>query len=127
MKYLLVKEYPGSPELGTIVMLRECGAYDKYQGYCLEKDFNDNIAHGYDSYEVENYPEFWRPESEWISSLTNSPKGSLHWLNTNMGFILRVGEAISTKELPSNYYVDWGKRIEEIAKETMEHFKDKLK
>lgn len=119
MKYLLVKEYPGSPALGTIVNQLGDGKYGKVTCECsLYREFSKS--------EIEKYPEFWKPLKN-FSSLTNSEIGSLHWLNTNMGYVLRVGEAIYTKEHPSNYYVDWGKRIEEISKETMEHFKDKLK
>ena len=128
-RYRLIKEYPDSPELGSVVILRECGGYDKYQGYCLEENFNDKEPWGYDPDSVENYPEFWQPEDEWMSKLTNSPKGSFHWLNTNMGFVLRVGEYLHNKETlqQSESLWNWGEKVEEIAKETMEYFKDKLK
>lgn len=113
MKYRLVKRYPGSPELGTILE--------------MQPGTNMYFYNRLQVVEIEKFPEFWQPTDELTSELTNSPKGSLHWLNTNMGFVLRVGESISTKEHPSNYYVEWGKEIEKIAKETMEYFKDKLK
>ena len=60
-RYKLIKTYPFSPELGTIVFkvsdLKNTElvqyTYDRFSSTKLSKD------------EVENYPEFWQPEEEW--------------------------------------------------------------
>lgn len=47
-KYRLIKKYPGSPELGTIIYINDDKCYcDKSGGLLGEKDI------------VLNYPEFW--------------------------------------------------------------------
>jgi len=120
MKYRLVKEYPGSPELGTII-------YEAHNSLWLyERPSNEFLKHSIEV--IKKHPEFWQPTDELTSELTNSPKGSLQWLNTNMGFVLRVGEYLHTKETlqQSELLWNWGEKIEKIAKETMEYFKDKL-
>ena len=113
MKYKLVKRYPGSPELGTILK--------------MQPGTNMYFYNRLQVVEIEKFPEFWQPTDELTSELTNGPKGSLHWLNTNMGFVLRVGEANTTKVEDPDLLWNWGWKLQEIAKETMEYFKDKLK
>lgn len=120
MKYKLIKTYPGSPPLDTVI-------YFKHNSFWYADSDREFTAFGCSH--VLDYPEFWQPESEWveISKLTNSPKGSLHWLNTLMGRHLRIGEAMSTEIQPDELLWSWGFDIQESSKEIMEYFKDKLK
>lgn len=122
MKYKLIKIYPGSPELGTVV---EKG----YIGYVPEGHSKNLGSWSLSNALVENYPEFWQPESEWveISKLTNSPKGSLHWLNTMMGRHLRIGETLTHRIEDFDNLYRWGIGLQESSEEIMEYFKDKLK
>lgn len=113
MKYKLIKTYPGSPPLNYIAE--------------MQPGTNMYFYNGLQIVEIHNYPEFWQPETEWLSNLTNSPKGSLHWLNTLMGRHLRIGEAMSTEIQPDELLWSWGFDIQESSKEIMEYFKDKLK
>lgn len=121
MKYKLIKKYPYSPEIGTVVVHHndEDDSYYECEDYIL------------DSSEVENYPEFWQPESEWVimSKLSNSEIGSLHWLNTILGSVARTGELMQNCPDPS-WYRDlgaYGKTIEDNVREVMNYFQDKLK
>lgn len=55
-KYRLIREYPGSPELGSIVTLDvQRGDF----GYC-EENFNFSIFKA----QLENYPEYWQELKE---------------------------------------------------------------
>lgn len=127
MRYKLIKQYPYSPELGTIVTSCKSDENEYYEceDYLL------------DSAEVENYPEHWQPESEWvtISKLSNSEIGSLHWLNTLLGRVAHIGEFIQNHPDP-NWWNEsqlapslgvYGKLIEEDVREVMNYFQDKLK
>lgn len=122
MKYKLIKIYPGSPELGTIV---EKG----YTGYVPEGHSKSLGSWSLANELVENYPEFWQPESEWMSKLTNSPKGSLHWLNTIGGRIAHIGEYMCDNPyyMSEEKCVNWGDTIETNIREVLDYFKDKLK
>lgn len=122
MKYKLIKIYPGSPVLGTIV---EKG----YTGYVPEGHSNSLDNWSLPEGSVENYPEFWQPESEWVSKLTNSPKGSLHWLNTIGGRIAHIGEYMygHPYDVSGKKCVYWGNTIETNIREIMDYFKDELK
>jgi len=54
-QYKLIKEYPGSPKLGTIVNhAKGWGSYESY--------FDGNLV--YSTYAIENYPEFWQEIKE---------------------------------------------------------------
>lgn len=119
-KFVLIKTYPGSPVLGTVV---EKG----YTGYVREGQSKSlgswHISHDL----VEHYPEYWQPETNWISKLTNSPKGSIHWLNTIMGRHLRIGEALTRRIENFDNLQRWGIGLQQSSEEIMDYFKDKLK
>ena len=54
-QYKLIKEYPGSPKLGTIVNhVKGWGSYESY--------FDGDLV--YSTYAIENYPEFWQEIKE---------------------------------------------------------------
>jgi hypothetical protein len=67
MKYKLIKEYPNSPVLGTVVY-QEMPNGD----YCEEID----ISHLYNSDGIENFPDFWQPVDDIIDrrKLSNFPR-----------------------------------------------------
>ena len=54
--YKLIKEYPGSPELGTTV--------DKRGGFVYFNSKNPTINNTESEYNIENYPEFWQKVKE---------------------------------------------------------------
>lgn len=112
MRYKLIKEYPGSPPLNTIVRFID--------GWYYTDDGTWNACSSY----VDDNPEFWQPEQNWTSKLTNSSIGSIHWLNTLGGRILRIGEYMA--EFPSEsfeYQVRYGQELANSAREIMDYFK----
>lgn len=117
MKYRLIKEYPTSPTLDTVVYYNNGRFW--YQDNDKPFEFtNDVILH---------YPEYWQPETNWISKLTNSPKGSIHWLTTIMGRHLRIGEALTRRIEDFDNLQRWGIGLQQSSEEIMDYFKDKLK
>lgn len=89
MNYKLIKKYPGSPELNTII--------EKNDGWWYMRTIKGNLSLVLiDS--PNNYPEFWEPYDPTYSKLSNSQKGSLHWLNTLLGRVRRCGEHLKTIE-----------------------------
>lgn len=119
MRYKLIKKYPHSPELGTIVTSYVENNFTMYYEW---EEFS------FDPAEIENYPEFWQPESEWIvmSKRINSELGSLHWLNTLLGNVAHMGEYLKNygQEQKIRHY---GELIEGDVREVMDYFQDKLK
>jgi hypothetical protein len=112
MKYKLIKCYPNSPKLGTTI---DTSIYPYYY-----KDVKERLK---------QYPEFWQPETDFMSTLTNSPKGSLHWLNTIGSRIAHIGEYMQDhpEKITTLMCTKYGKTVEEGIREIMEYFKDKLK
>lgn len=55
MKYKLIKCYPGSPELGTIVYFNN-NRYYFNEGALLPSHINPK-----------DYPDFWQHENEWVN------------------------------------------------------------
>ena len=118
MKYKLIKEYPNSPKLGTVI-------YEAHNTL-WEYERPNHEFRQLSLLTVQNSPEYWSPETEWISQLSNSPKGSLHWLNTLLGRVARIGEHL-TKQPQTTYLTEYGKCIEEDVREVMDYFQDKIK
>ena len=127
MKYKLVKIYPGSPDVDSIWYPIH-GINNSVTGYS-NREFGDHTGIVIHKSIVEHCPEFWQPEDEWMSKLTNSPKGSLHWLNTIGGRIAHIGEYmyVHPHDVSGEKCVGYGNSIEEGIREIMEYFKDKLK
>lgn len=58
-KYELVREYPGSPELGTLALeLKATGGTTI--GYIMAKNIKDPDFKKLKPEDIENYPEYWR-------------------------------------------------------------------
>lgn len=120
MKYKLIKTYPGSPPLDTVI-------YFKHNGFWYADSDREFTAFGCSH--VLDYPEFWQPESEWKikSKVIESEIGSLHWLNTLLDSYLRMGESLEKMDINPDVLPIWGDVLYRGSMEIMEYFKDKLK
>jgi hypothetical protein len=87
-KYKLIKEYPGSPKLGTVVEYKD----DQYQLYLIENK-TSNYGQFPKTY-VENLPEFWEKikEQEYKILSFSKPK------------IIEAGNNIFTLRENGNYF-----------------------
>lgn len=56
-KYKLIKEYPGSPKLGTVAEYFKSDL--EHRGYCYRYKESSEFYLSIHSYLVENYPKFW--------------------------------------------------------------------
>jgi len=97
MEYILIKEYPGSPELGTII-----------------KVFNNEV--GLNSYG--KYPEFWEPIRYY--KLISQTRDGVGWTEDN-GALMQIGRIVSSLEEicghPMSYWIDGQERYwQEIDK-----------
>lgn len=106
MKYKLIKIYPGSPVLGTVV---EKG----YTGYVPEGHSNSLGSWSLMEGSVENYPEFWQPLSVYDKEWADSLVGNLFAIASH------VKQGHGTKNM--------AERLNEYGSELAEYFKDKLK
>lgn len=121
MKYKLIKTYPGSPELGTII-------YEAHNSlWYYARPNNEYLQHSVET--IKSNPEFWQPESEWKikSKVIESEIGSLHWLNTLLDSYLRMGESLEKMDINPDVLPIWGDVLYRGSMEIMEYFKDKLK
>ena len=57
-----------------------------------------------------------------MKSSTNSPAGSRHWYNTLLGRIRRTGEFMKMHPENTEHTEEWGKQLEEDAKELIEGY-----
>lgn len=63
MKYKLIKTYPGSPSIGTIIEF-------KHNSFWYVESDTEFTAFGCSH--VLDYPEFWQPENKWKESFEQS-------------------------------------------------------
>jgi len=104
MKYKLIKDFPASPELGTIVTKQKNGHY------LYVNDLND--ASLFWDREIENYPEFWEEvkEKEYtILSFINSSK-----------------DLFNIDENGSYRYKTWSKNVTSLSLKDMLAFNNKI-
>jgi hypothetical protein len=104
MQYKLIKDFPASPELGTIVTKQKNGHY------LYVNDLND--ASLFWDREIENYPEFWEEvkEKEYtILSFVNSSK-----------------DLFNIDENGSYRYKTWSKNVTSLSLKDMLAFNNKI-
>lgn len=105
MKYKLVKKYPGSPELGTIIY----EAHDSLWFY--ERPNNEFLKHAIKV--IKDNPEFWQPIIEYDTE----------WGNALIGNLIAISTHIKNKSATP----EMANRLQEYATELFNYFEDKLK
>lgn len=72
--YKLIKYYPGSPKVGTLVEEEE-----ELEGYIYKFNSGNDVQFiggfsRFDKYQIENYPEFWEKQEDWDESLEEAKR-----------------------------------------------------
>lgn len=78
-KYKLIKEYPGSPELGTIA-LPYTDSRDRVVHYIVEHTRKDCDYLALPKKHIEDNPEYWEEENDiWWLVFTKEVRFFMHW------------------------------------------------
>lgn len=60
--FILVQEYPGSPEINSVVLELKTFS-NNTKGYILASDIQNIHTKIYSVQEIENFPNFWKSQS----------------------------------------------------------------
>lgn len=101
MKYKLIKCYPGSPKLGTIVNTQDCDVF--IYGSCNQLPITYS--------QIKKHPEFWQ----------ELPVYNKEWADSLVGNLFAVATHVK------QYNPNMADRLDEYATELSDYFKDKLK
>jgi len=106
MKYILKKEYPGSPKIDSVIEIKNNGGYEleNSTSYFMTKD------------KVENYPEFWQPviEKDYeILSFTDLFSKNIMKKHQNNNFGIVWGEYTEKDQLDK---LSQGKKIHSVKR-----------
>lgn len=104
MKFKLIKTYPGSPELGTII-------YEAHNSlWYFARPNNEYLQHSVET--IKSNPEYWQPETEY----------NLKWANSILGNMTACAAYLS-----QHGHADLCKQLNQQTKELFDYFENNLK